>query len=245
MSRLTTTPAGRVLMADPHELLGCRTTLEMRMVARIPLLILLTSTACANSGEHTSCQVCQTGCSGGLVTLGDVLTPPGCGSQCQTSFCPGGCSSDAKTCLNFNGPDGGPGSCIASNLTATSGAFGSHGVAVAQDTTIRLASSAPVACELASDAGLATLGSPASAIVIDFPPNMAGTIDVTSGSPLAKLVTRNDGGVTELAATSGSVEVNVSQPGGGLIGSYSLMFGSDLEEGSFTAPACDVCATPP
>jgi hypothetical protein len=39
--------------------------------------------------------------------------------------------------------------------------------------------------------------------------------------------------------------MTLDQLGGGMIGNYSLTFGTDAENGTFTAPACDVCATPP
>ena len=197
-----------------------------------------------NDGD-TKCAVCPTSCSNGLVTIGLVLDPPGCGSQCSTQFCPGGCSSDGKTCLGFTVADGGEGSCVASQLTATQGLLKSGGVAVSRGTTIILATSAALACELTGDAGTEAQYPSAAALIIDFPPGFAGTATASSGSQLAVLTAWSAVGPERTPATSGSVEVNLSQPGGGLIGTYSLQFGADAELGSFTAPECDVCVTPP
>jgi len=221
--------------------------------ALVLLAGVMTSCSSASSNGNTfnnntsdgNCSVCSVGCSNGLVTSGLVLDPPGCGTQCATSFCPGGCSLDGKVCLASTLADGGLGSCVASQLTATQGLLRTGGVAVSQGYTILLATSAALACALASDAGTAPANSAVS-LVINFPPSTAGTVTVMPGAQLAVLTTWNDGGVVErTAATAGAVVVNVSQPGGGLIGSYQLQFGMDAEEGSFTAPACDVCVTPP
>jgi hypothetical protein len=134
---------------------------------------------------------------------------------------------------------------VASQLKATQGLLKSGGVAVSHGTTIILATSAAIACELTGDAGPQSQHPSAAALVIDFPPGFAGTATAKSGSQLAELTSWNDGGVERTPATSGSVEVNLSQPGGGLIGIYSLQFGADAEVGGFTAPECDVCETAP
>jgi hypothetical protein len=225
------------------------------MLYRIPhllagavVVVVSSAVGCSSDDGGTSdgdCSVCPTSCSNGLVTIGLVLDPPGCGTQCATQFCPGACSSDGKTCLGFTVADGGAGSCVASQLTATQGLLKSGGVAVSQGTTIILATSAALACELTGDAGTETQNPNAAAVVIDFPPGFAGTASVTSGSNLAELKTWSDVGVERTPATAGSVEVKLSQPGGGLIGTYSLQFGADTEVGGFTAPECDVCTTPP
>jgi hypothetical protein len=49
------------------------------------------------------------------------------------------------------------------------------------------------------------------------------------------------------AATAGSITASLNQAddGGGVIGSYDLTFGSDVERGTFVAPTCDICAVGP
>ncbi len=225
-----------------------------QLIGALALLVGLTTNCSSNSSigndfnsnnSEGGCSECAVGCSNGLVTSGLVLDPPGCGTQCATSFCPGGCSSDGKMCLAWTLADGGLGSCVASQLTVTQGLLRTGGVAVSQGDTILLASSAAAACALAGDGGAAP-SSAAVSLVINVPPSYAGYLPVTAESQLAVLATWNDGGVLERTpATAGAVNVNVSQPGGGFIGSYQLQFGTDAEEGSFTAPSCNVCASPP
>jgi hypothetical protein len=176
------------------------------------------------------------------VTTGDVLDPPGCGSQCQTSFCPGGCSTDGLTCLNYyTSLDGGLGTCAASQLSPSHGELASSGVAVYQGLLVVLSSSAAVACAVSNDGGTVS----GTALVLDIPTNQGGMLNVSDRPTLATLVIFDDGGVTRTPATSGSVFINTVDPNGGAMGQYSLQLSTGTEEGSFVAPACDVCATPP
>ena len=164
-----------------------------------------------------SCRVCDGGCSTGLFTSGLVLTPPGCGSQCATRFCPGGCSDD-RTCRDINqGPDGGLGSCVASHTS-------DGRVAITRGNLIIIGKDGADACD-------------GGTLIIDPPPRSAGTTEVRARPELA---TRNG-----VRASSGSVSVNLDQPGGGRIGSYALVFPDGSESADFVAPECDVCATPP
>ncbi len=116
-----------------------------------------------------------------------------------------------------------------------------------QGSTILLTSSALLACEASSDAGLPTSHGSATALSISHTSEMTGTSSVSPGSDLAVLTTWVDGGIVQVAATSGSVDVTVDVPviGGGDEGSYDLTFGSDVERGTFVAPSCNACLTPP
>jgi hypothetical protein len=69
---------------------------------------------------------------------------------------------------------------------------------------------------------------------------------VDRGGSAAVLTVWKDGAVQvdNEYATSGSVDVNLNDPIGGLMGSYDLVFGSDAERGTFIAPACDACKGP-
>lgn len=208
------------------------------------LWLLGTATGCVND----SC-LCTPSCAAGLVTVGLILDSSGCSSQCLTKFCVGGCSSDGKVCEGLTVPDGGIASCVASRLTASQGQLACTGpacvgVAVSGPDRLWLSSSATLACDVARDAGT-SLGPAAAAIAIDFPPAFVGTLSVTPAAPLATLTLRGDAGLTRSPATSGTVDLTLAQPGGGVMGTYSLQFGSDTEVGSFTAPACDVCLPAP
>jgi len=219
----------------------------------------------------SGCDECAACCGQGLVAGNLPLDPPGCGGQCQVSFCPGGCNG--TTCLGYQaGPNGGVGNCAASHLTAGAGLLNDAGVAieigqvinggtgtggcvdlehvggttggapvVASDTIV-LATSAAAACAVTADAGLQSTTN-AAALAVSLASNFAGTVAVTPNC--AVLTTWSAGGVTRTPATSGQLSINLSQPGGGFIGSYSIAFGSDVEQGTFIAPDCDICLTPP
>jgi hypothetical protein len=193
-------------------------------VGRLGLILVA---ACSTSPGGNHCQVCDAGCSRGLTTAALVLTPPGCGAQCYVDFCPGGCSTDAQTCLGHSLPGDG-GSCVASQLTSSST---DAGVAITSGTTVILAASATDACRVASSQA------PTGKVIVIHPPqNSAGTFAAT-------IATLFDGNSSE-QPSAGSVELNVNQAAG-VMGSYSLTFMGGTEEGSFIAPACDVCASPP
>jgi len=105
-----------------------------------------------------------------------------------------------------------------------------------------IASSASAACAL--QGGDAGTGAPLNGAAIAF---MADTC--CTGASGAQLTVWKNGVVVIDAenATSGSVGESLNQPGtgGGTMGGYNLTFGSDVEEGSFVAPACDICAGGP
>jgi hypothetical protein len=201
------------------------------------------------AGTDSGCSWCAESCGQGLVTVGAFLDPPGCGSQCTTFFCPGGCSSDCVTCLATEPADGGLGSCVASQLIATQGVLSlaaDGGVAIEYGSKVFLATSADLACQSTVDAGIAPPGGSAAVVELTFPANFAGTLHIDPYLGLgAQLTTWRNGTVSRSPATSGALVLFLQQPGGGVIGTYSLTFGTDSEQGSFTAPACDVCTTPP
>jgi hypothetical protein len=195
------------------------------------------------------CEVCDAGCSNGLVTMCLVLTGS-CGSQPSISFCPYGCSPDAPGGCNLSPFDGAvtPG-CIASAATIQQGVLQGQGTPVAVTTFLSptaerviIASSASVACAI--QGGDAGTGAPLNGAAITF---MADTC--CTGASGAQLTVWKNGVVVIDAqnATSGSAGESLNQPGtgGGTMGGYNLTFGSDVEEGSFVAPTCDICAGVP
>ena len=200
-----------------------------------------------------SCETCDAGCSNGLVTMCLVLFCGG--TQPSTSFCPYGCSSDAPGGCNFDPVDGAvPPGCIASSATIQQGALQGQdaGTPVAVTSVlsttqerVTIATSASAACGIeGGDAGASAAGNGA-AITFVAPTESAATFPSTG----AQLTVWKNGVVVidGESATSGWFGVYLNQPGegGGTMGDYNLTFGSDVERGSFVAPACDICAGGP
>jgi hypothetical protein len=196
-----------------------------------------------------TCSFCANpSCGNGLISTAPISSP-GCVEMCQSQFCPGGCTPDGTTCVAFALSDGGVGTCSASQLIVTSGQLPSTedggGVAVAQGSTVVLASSAELACVINFDAGFLP---PSPAVVLSLNiANFTSTVGNTAvlGPGGATLTTWVDGGRVTTSATLGSLTLTLQQPGGGVMADYTLQFGSDIETGSFIAPDCDVCTTPP
>jgi hypothetical protein len=203
----------------------------------------------SGGGSTGLCQVCDAGCSNGLVTICVVLDPPGCGAQSETTFCPYGCSDNAPDFCNFNPVDGAaPPGCIASEATPQSGSLqggDAAPVAVTVGTNaleVIVATSAAAACASSGgDAGALTAQGSGAVLTIPIPARTAGTVSAAG----ARLTVWKNGTITidGETATSGSLVLNVNAPGdgGGAIGSYDITFGTDIEQGSFVAPACDIC----
>jgi hypothetical protein len=76
-----------------------------------------------------------------------------------------------------------------------------------------------------------------------LPTGFAGQVAIGSGAS-AELTVWDNGMASRnnQMAMSGSVSIALSQPGGGIMGSYDLAFTSHEEVGDFVAPECDVCA---
>ena len=202
-------------------------------------------------GASNGCQECHAACSNGLVTTCLVLDPPGCGSQPSTQFCPYGCAAGTESMCNFYPVDGAvPSGCIANSVTPQQGALSGQwsdalvAVTSTHGTEMRVivATGASAACASEGDAGVATgLGSGALLTML-LPTNFAGQVAIGSGASAVLTMWKNGALLIDnQMATSGSVSLNLSQPGGGLMGSYDLSFGSDEETGSFVAPECDIC----
>jgi hypothetical protein len=204
-------------------------------------------------GADGSCEVCDAGCSNGLVTICLVLDPPGCGAQAGTQFCPYGCSPDAPGGCNFSPVDGGVvGGCSASSVTIQRGALldaGGAPVAVSSAVGVAnqivIATSGGLACRIEGGDEVPNVAGDAVALTLDIPMFSTGSFGYTN----AQLsVWKNGTNVIGAAVpTAGSITVSLSQPGegGGMIGSYDLTFGSDVEQGTFVAPTCDICAVGP
>jgi hypothetical protein len=229
----------------------------------------------ASSGATNSCEVCDAGCSNGLVTLCLVLDPPGCGAQSATQFCPYGCTPDGPEACNFYPFDGAISTgCIASSATIDQGVLSGLGAGVPAAVTsflpsaqsIVVATSASAACGVTSGADAGTESGNGGVLTFLVPAMSGGEFPIGPGDSAVPLtVTESDAGVgmregglsvarlsvwkngvlavDGQSASSGSITVNVSQPGGGTIGSYDLFFGSDEERGTFVAPECDICTT--
>ena len=139
---------------------------------------------------------------------------------------------------------------------------------LATETRIVVATSASAACGANSDAGAATKAGRGAVLTLLVPAMSAGTFPIGAGDSAVPIMVSTDNagvGVRQggrsvalltawktgvLAfdgqrAASGTVALNLEQPGGGTIGSYDLMFGSDEEQGTFIAPECDICAANP
>ena len=194
-----------------------------------------------------SCEICDAGCSNGLVTMCLVLDPPGCGAQSATQFCPYGCTPQGPESCNFYPYDGAVSSgCIASAVTVQAGTLGAQdagkpaAVTVFDPSgdTVIVATGAAAACAAEGDAGIAADAGTQAVLVLPTPVGAAGTF----GAAGAELTVWKSGAATRQAASGGSIIVNLDQPGAGKIGSYDVTFGSDVEQGTFIAPACDVCS---
>jgi hypothetical protein len=213
--------------------------------ARRAVSLVAALAALAVAGCRSDCSSCEGSCNRGIQTQCLILDPPGCGAQTSFMFCPGGCVGGA---CSVSLPDGSLGNCVASSLVTSQGslAAGASSVAVSAllstNWELTFASSAALACAATRDGGLAASSGTGSVLTMPLPTGFGGTV-----SAAGAVLTLLDGGATPdvEAATGGSLELNLSQPGGGLLGSYDLFFGADEEKGNFLAPQCDVCATPP
>jgi len=162
--------------------------------------------------------------------------------------------------------------CVASSATIQRGVL--QGSAIAAATTsflstgphVIIATSASAACAASADGGGVPPGGNGAILSMMVPAMAAGTFVIGASHITSEPMVSKDGGVAVLVpgasaaqltvwkngslavdsqyATSGSVEVNVSDPIGGLMGSYDLIFGADVEQGTFIAPACDPCTGP-
>jgi hypothetical protein len=220
----------------------------MSLRAALVALILALAAAVGCSSKKAD-QVCKAGCANGLTTL--------CGLEGKMMlFCPNGCDPDGSDPCDTSPVDGAPRSgCAASSATIQQGALarqGSTPVAVTSflspETRVVIATSATAACASAVDAGPPMGAGSGAVLTLGVPANRAGEAmvgsDVRGAGASAQLTAWDNGTIVidNEAATSGTVMVNLSQPGGGTIGSYDLTFASGAETGTFVAPACDACA---
>jgi hypothetical protein len=226
---------------------------NMRLTFLILALGVVSAPSCGANHLDGSCMECHPACSNGLVTRCLPLLPPGCGAQPSQTFCPGGCSADAPGECN-NASSTAPAGCIASAATTTQGALAAHGsdvpVAVttflAAETRIVVSTSAGAACSSATGTtGALTTGSGAL-LAFEVPSSFAGTVGVSERGSAARLTSWKNGAiVADELATLGTIMLNLQQPGGGTMGSYDLVFPSGREQGTFVAPACDICTRSP
>jgi hypothetical protein len=243
----------------------------MRTISMILLLCTTTFGCSSGQSQDNNCEVCNGGCSDGLMTTCLSLDPPGCGAQSALGFCPGGCTPEG---CNYYPVDGSTSSCVASSATIQQGALaaGSGAVAITRfvpvGPVVVIATSKTIACATTSaDGGVASSGDGAL-LAIQVATNEAGGEDVREQYVVSNpTVVKNDAGRNKLVldeavaqltvwkngalvqdaeyAASGTVSVNDFEPIGGVIGSYDLTFGNgDVEHGTFIAPACDPCTDP-
>jgi hypothetical protein len=113
----------------------------------------------------------------------------------------------------------------------------------ATQTRLVVASSADAACRATSMSSAAPTGTGAT-LTVFLPSNFAG---MTGASSNAHLTTWKDGAivVNDETATVGTVMLTLQQPDGGTMGTYDITFPSGHEQGSFVAPACDICVSKP
>jgi hypothetical protein len=194
---------------------------------------------------------CDGGCSNGILTVCEVLSPgepngcPACspGIEMQQEVCFYGCGSDRYECRTS--PTDAAIGCSANRVMVQQGMFGgdaSPAVALAQfqasdGPVILIATNAATACAATLDAGIAP--DPGNVAVLSIPTQgQTGTFSQSG----ATLTSWSDGGLTTVAASQGNLSIGLVEPGQGVMGTYDLLFGTSLEHGSFTAPACNVCA---
>lgn len=212
-------------------------------------LALVAAFGCNSKGD---CQTCKAACGHGLVTSCAHSSPPACGGQPVTQFCPNGCSTDSPDQCSASPIDGGAGvGCAASSATVQQGALARQGatqVAVTSSlpryTRVIVATTSSAACASAKDAGTGLGSGSGAVLVLSIPPNLSGQSTVGSGAS-AELTMWDNGSVVidHQSATAGTVFVSVSQPGAGTIGTYDLTFAGGAERGTFVAPECDICGT--
>jgi hypothetical protein len=179
-----------------------------------------------------------------------ILDPPGCGAQAVTEFCPYGCTSNGE--CNFD-PDGGvPSGCVASSATFRTGILAGRGPGSAatqflpDEARIVVATNRSAACAAAAADGGPPGATSGASLTLSFPNHLSGQVAIGAGAG-AHLSAWTNGALTKdnVAAASGMVEVNTSDPNGGTIGRYDLTFESTHEQGTFIAPLCDICAAGP
>jgi hypothetical protein len=235
-------------------------------------LLLCTSAFGCSSGQSqdNKCELCNGGCSDGLVTTCLVLDPPGCGAQSALGFCPGGCTPEG---CNYYPVDGSTPGCVASSATMLQGALAANSGAVAitrlpsDGPVVVVATSKTIACAASGNDGGTVSGGDGAFLAIQVAPHEAGVEvigpdhitsqvmvaksdagmnTVVPGEAVAQLTVWKNGVLVQDAeyATSGTVSVNVYDPIGGIMGSYDLTFSNgDVEQGTFIAPACDPCGS--
>jgi hypothetical protein len=159
---------------------------------------------------------------------------------------------DAEAACNFYPVDGAvPSGCTASSVTIQHGNVAEQGsdtsVAVTSSLATKMrvivATSTTAACASEGDAGVETGTGSGAILTMLLPTGFAGQVAIGSGADAQLTVWKNGARVIDnQIANSGAVSLNLSQPGGGTMGSYDLSFGGDEETGSFVAPECDICA---
>lgn len=119
---------------------------------------------------------------------------------------------------------------------------------LAAETRVTIATSPGLACSQAPDAGTTAPSAGGTTLTLSVA-TKSGDFEVGSSvrgdSVNAELSTWGNGDPTPTTemAVSGTVSISLSQPGGGTIGDYDLVFASGEEEGHFVAPECDACLT--
>jgi hypothetical protein len=120
---------------------------------------------------------------------------------------------------------------------------------------VTVATSLGAACTAGVDAGLDLDTTSGAFLTFLVPQSATGTVHVTG----ATLTAWNNGMLMlrDEPSTSGSVRVTLqdyqtvtsgtggSSLQGGIVGTYDLSFGADVEKGSFIAPLCNACPTGP
>lgn len=227
----------------------------MSRFGAILLLVVSAAFGCdppSSSQAQDGCEVCDGGCSNGLVTMCLALDPPGCGAQSALGFCPGGCTPQGPEACNYYPVDGATSGCVASSATIQQGALQGASAPVAitsfssSSPRVIVATAQAASCSASNDDGGQTFAGDGAFLALDVAPNEAAT-EAVPGQAVAHLTAWQNGVLVRdaEAATSGTVSVNVYDPSGGVMGSYDLTFDNgDVEQGTFIAPACDPCTMP-
>jgi hypothetical protein len=85
-----------------------------------------------------------------------------------------------------------------------------------------------------------------TSVVLSLPSGVAGELQIGAGAVASLNVWQNGAlKVDNASAVTGVIRVALSQPGGGTIGTYDLMFGPTEVQGMFVAPECNICGPVP